>query len=118
MAAPVSLSHVEAGTVRHGGKPGATLGKMPDERGLLVTVTPVRGKSWRWRYGFDTKQRLRSSGKSEVRLTAGPGSPSVLLQLGANGVIQSANPDRFKHCDLRRRLSKVGRADDDPQPIP
>ena len=59
MAAPVSLSHVEAGTVRHGGKPGATLGKMPDECGLFLTVTQARGKSWRWRYSFNGTQRLR-----------------------------------------------------------
>ncbi|MEF8735060.1 MAG: hypothetical protein V5B35_00070 [Candidatus Accumulibacter necessarius] len=40
MAAPVSLSRVEVGTAGPGGKPGATLGKMPDERGLFLTVTP------------------------------------------------------------------------------
>jgi hypothetical protein len=114
----VSLSRVEVGTAGPGGTPGATLGKMPDERGLFLTVPPARGKSWRWRYSFNAKQRLRSSGTSGVRLTVGSGSPSVLLQLGANRVIQSANPDRFKHWDLRSRLSKVGRADDDPQPIP
>jgi hypothetical protein len=82
MAASVSLSRVELGTAGPGGKLGATLGKMPDERGLFLTVTPARGKSWRWRYSFDAKQRLRSSGTSGVRLTAGSdGMPGAKKRL-------------------------------------
>ena len=61
----MSLSRVELGTA------GRDARQMPDERGLFLTVPPARGKSWRWRYSFNAKQRLRSSGTSGVRLTVG-----------------------------------------------
>ena len=123
MTAPVSLSHVEAGTVRHGGKPGATLGKMPGERGLFLTVPPARGKSWRWRYSFNAKQRLRSSGTSGVRLTVGsdgmPGAKKRLeypLERRAGQLRMKLRPapfvefldrvDYFARIAVRRTLSE------------
>jgi integrase len=43
-------------------KPGAKPAKLFDERGLYLIVTPSGGKWWRFRYKFDSKEKLLSLG--------------------------------------------------------
>ena len=43
-------------------KPGAKPAKLFDERGLFLLVTPSGGKWWRFRYRFDSKEKLLSLG--------------------------------------------------------
>lgn len=43
-------------------KPAAKPAKLFDERGLFLIVTPAGGKWWRFRYKFDSKEKLLSLG--------------------------------------------------------
>ena len=43
-------------------KPGLKPVKLFDERGLFLLVTPAGGKWWRFRFRFDSKEKLLSLG--------------------------------------------------------
>jgi hypothetical protein len=45
--------------------------RLKDSGGMFLFVTPAGGKLWRWKYRFDSKQKLMTPGKYPWRERSG-----------------------------------------------
>lgn len=76
--------------------------KLPDERGLVLLVSPNGGKYWRWSYRFDGKQKTMALGVyPDVSLADARSRRDEARKLLANGV----DPGNVKKAQKAARMA-------------
>jgi integrase len=84
-------------------KPGAKPAKLFDERGLFLIVTPSGGKWWRFKYRFDSKEKLLSLGVyPDVALKEARERRDAARKLLADGIDPGVNRKAVKAARVER----------------